>query len=167
MKLLIFNFVEVINKLTKGGKFVVEFSNDLIIHSELNNVFRTLEKLENFPKWNYAVKEITEIDSKGNKVGSQYKLSREVGSQKSEVITIKDYIQNRRLSFEAIGNMFSYTSTYELTQHPQGTSLINSIVLQLSGVKRIALSIIQGNIKSAVNKNLNVLKRMVEEKYPI
>ncbi|RDW20297.1 hypothetical protein CWR48_06305 [Oceanobacillus arenosus] len=66
-------------------------------------------------------------------------------------------------SLEVIGDIVSYHSTYELSEQVDGTSLVNSVHIKPSKMNNILFNMMQRNIKSALSKNLKVLKRILEK----
>ncbi|GLO64442.1 hypothetical protein AQ616_15770 [Oceanobacillus sp. E9] len=143
---------------------MVRFSNTLTIASDAKEIFQYLANIENYTVWNYAVKEISKVDFKEGKVGSKYQLLRNMGLQSFEEIEIIECLPNENLTFEASGNIFSYTMMYELEQQSQGTLLINKVEMKSSAKNRIMIKMMQNNIKKSVNKNLHVLKNILEKR---
>ncbi|MGJ9458361.1 SRPBCC family protein [Oceanobacillus sp. CF4.6] len=141
---------------------MARFSNTLMISSDAKDVFQYLAKMENFTIWNYAVQQIKKVNSNEGIIGSKYHLLRGTGLQSFEEIVITEYVPNERLTFEASGNIFSYTMTYELEQQSQGTLLTNKAKIISSGMTGIMIGVMQNNIKKAVNENLHVLKNIFD-----
>ena len=140
------------------------FSNTLMIESDIKDVFQYLAKMENFTIWNYAVQQITKINSNEDIIGSKYHLLRGMGIQSFEEIVITEYVLNERLIFEASGNIFSYTMMYELEQQSQSTLLTNKVEIKSSGMSGIMIGVMQNNIKKAINQNLHVLKDIFDNR---
>ncbi|MBY7141882.1 hypothetical protein KFZ56_02025 [Virgibacillus sp. NKC19-3] len=143
---------------------MIGFSNTLTIASDAKGVFQYLANIENFTVWNYAVTEITKIESKNNIVGSNYHLLRNTGLQSFEEIEIIECRPSEKLVFEASGNIFSYTMAYELEQQNQKTLLINKVEMKSSVRNRIIIKMMQNNIKKSVSKNLYVLKSILDKR---
>ncbi|MEN1970056.1 SRPBCC family protein [Lentibacillus sp. N15] len=143
---------------------MVQFSNSLLIQANVKDVFRFLERMENFSIWNYAVRRVEKIPSSGDVVGSRYQLLRNQGVQAFEEITITEYIRDSRLVLESIGNHFSYSMTYDLIPQSSGfTRLINKSEIQTSGINNVIFGFMQGNVKREVNQNLHVLKDILDD----
>lgn len=140
---------------------MIQFSNNLIIKSDLTRVFEFLGTIENFSKWNYAVKRILKEHTDRNKLETHYHLYRDVGQQTFEDIMIREYEHNKKLSLDATGDVFSYTSTYEFTPIPEGTFLINTMTIK-PNVSSLMFNLFKSNVKNAVNQNLYVLKDILE-----
>ncbi|WP_337018272.1 SRPBCC family protein [Oceanobacillus massiliensis] len=145
---------------------MIQFSNSLMIDTASSHVFAFLEEIENYTKWNYAVKQIVPITANGNRQdGATYRLYREVlGRQAYEEITFLERIPNQKLSMEAIGKFFHYTMIYEIsTMGENQTLLVNNATLHATGVGSIFFRLFQRNIKKEVFQNLHVLKHILEE----
>lgn len=142
---------------------MIQFSNSVVIDSNPMNVFEYLDTLENFPKWNYAVKKILRTQLNEEKIGSKYRLYRDgTGSKRFEDVTITEHIQNKKISMDVKGGWFSYTMAYEISPSIKGTMLINKAWIKPSGMNSILLKLFQGKVENAVNQNLHVLKGILE-----
>ncbi len=138
----------------------ITFSNEVGIESNIENVYAYLSKMENFSTWNYAVMSVEPVE---NGTNANYILKRDLGNKiETETVTVLETKLNQRLYFQANGGRFPYEMKYELQQSGNGTILTNAVILKPAGVNGIMLKLLKSNIQAEVNKNLNVLKHILE-----
>jgi carbon monoxide dehydrogenase subunit G len=138
---------------------MIQFSNKLMIQLGTSAVFDFLNKMENFPTWNYAVSEIKKVS---NDIGVDYRLFRNQMGPRVENIKIAEVIEGRKLTLEIKGGWFPYTMTYILTPSTKGTILENEVTINQAGMSGVAAQLFKGQLKQAVGKNLQVLKKILE-----
>ncbi|MBE3569168.1 MAG: hypothetical protein IMW92_03310 [Bacillales bacterium] len=147
---------------------MIKFCNSLTILSDAKKVFSYLSKLENFSKWNYAIKSVTKLEPEISDKNSLYQLCREVnGKEMFENVSITEYVQDQKISMSVSGGWFPYSMCYEISplENSGGVLLKNHAKIEPTGIFHIFLrsKFIQNNLKNAVNQNLQVLKQQLEE----
>jgi hypothetical protein len=69
----------------------MKFSNSILIHGSIIDVFDYLANLENLPRWNYAIQETRKISPGPIGVGSAYRQFRTLPKPMEERLEIKVY----------------------------------------------------------------------------
>ena len=140
----------------------MKFSNSILIHRSIFDVFDYLANLENLPRWNYAIQETRKISPGPNGVGSAYRQLRTLPKTMEERLEIKVYESGHRLVVSGGFANFQGVTSYVLDPLGDDTKLTNEIELHASGVLGSLAALTISNIKSAVAQNLTVLKELLE-----
>ncbi|WP_070119679.1 SRPBCC family protein [Bacillus marinisedimentorum] len=141
---------------------MLQFSNTLMIKSAPEEIFNYLNRMENYPEWNYAVSEIKRTGYGAE--GEKYQLHRNQIGPGMENVTVTERIENKKLTMELSGGWFPYSVAYEITSDAEKTMLTNNVTIHSSGMNGLVAKIFQGNLKKAVGENLQVLKAILEKK---
>src|SRR5712691_6815278 len=135
----------------------MKFSNSILIHRSIIDVFDYLANLENLPRWNYAIRETRKISPGPIGVGSAYRQFRTLPKPMEERLEIKAYEPGHRLVVSGGFANFQGVTSYVLDALVDDTKLTNEIELHASGVLGPLAALTTSNIKSAVAQNLTVL----------
>lgn len=140
----------------------MRFSNSILIHRSIIDVFDYLANLENLPRWNYAIRETRKISPGPIGVGSAYRQFRTLPKPMEERLEIKVYEPDHRLVVSGGFANFQGVTSYVLDSLGDDTKLTNEIELHASGVFGSLAALTTSNIKRAVAQNLTVLKELLE-----
>ena len=140
----------------------MKFSNSILIHRSIIDVFDYLANLENLPRWNYAIQETRKISPGPIGVGSAYRQFRTLPKPMEERLEIKVYESGHRLVVSGGFANFQGVTSYVLDPLGDDTRLTNEIELHASGVLGSLAALTTSNIKNAVAQNLTVLKELLE-----
>ena len=138
------------------------FANTVVVDRPQEEVFAFLADLENVPRWNYAITVTTKTSPGPVGVGTTYSQTREVPTKSRETLMITDFEPDRYLAIEGTLAAFPARLEYRLEDRNGRTELTNTIDLELKGPIRLAGGLAVGRVKSAVEKNLLELKRLLE-----
>ncbi len=140
----------------------MKFSNSILIHRSIIDVFDYLANLENLPRWNYAIRETRKISPGPIGVGSAYQQFRTLPKPMEERLEMTVYEPDHRLVVSGGFANFQGVTSYVLDPLGDDTQLKNEIELHASGVVGSLAALTTSNIKSAVAQNLTVLKELLE-----
>jgi len=140
----------------------MKFSNSILIHRSIIDVSDYLANLENLPRWNYAIRETRKISPGPIGVGSAYRQFRTLPKPIEERLEMKVYEPGHRLVVSGGFANFQGVTSYVLDPLGDDTKLTNEIELHAPGVLGSLAALTTSNIKSAVAKNLTVLKELLE-----
>ena len=141
----------------------ITFSNAIEIENRIENVYAYVSKLENFSIWNYAVMSVEPVENNNEESKDRYILKRDLGNVvETERVTIIQTKKNQMLHFRATGGRFSYEMKYALRPFGEQTILKNVVSMKPEGIRGFMLKLLKSNIQTEVNKNLYVLKQLLE-----
>jgi hypothetical protein len=140
----------------------MKFTNSILIHRSISDVFDYLANLENLPRWNYAIRETRKISPGPIGEGSAYRQFRTLPKPMEERLEIKVYEPGHPLDVSGGFANFQGVTSYVLDPFGDDTKLTNEIELHASGVLSPLAALTTSNIKSAVAQNLTVLKELLE-----
>jgi carbon monoxide dehydrogenase subunit G len=138
---------------------MIEFTNQILIKRPIDQVFNFVSNLQNVPKWNYYVLEVSKTSDGPLGVGTTYHQVRKTDEQD---IRISAYQPNRQVAIETIP-----PSTPEFEMHftfeseGEGTRVTDAWKLD-TGRNPLIERLGVGRIKSAVLDNLGKLKELLE-----
>lgn len=139
---------------------MIEFDNTIRINRPIDEVFAFLSDLENLPKWNYYVLEVTKLSNGPIGIGSVYHQIRETDEQDLRIIELD---QNRKIMVKTLPQS-SPKLEMTLTFQDEGNATLVRDEWRLdSGVPAAIEWLGSGRIKSAVAENLTKLKDLLEE----
>lgn len=140
-----------------------KFENVVLIQRPVGDVFAYLADFRNIPRWNYAIERTWKTSSGPVGVGSTYSQVRTIPNRSEEAFEVTIFEPGRRLAIRGQLGPFRATMAYVLEAVPDGTRLTNRAELQLSsGMLRAAGPLVTHQVKTAVARNLNALKQLME-----
>jgi uncharacterized protein YndB with AHSA1/START domain len=140
----------------------MEFTNTITIERRPDEVFGFLAQFENVPLWNYAISETRKIDGGAVGVGSRYRQTRTLPSQREETFEVTEFEPGRRLAIRGDLGPFRSEVTYVLDPTDTGTTITNTMNLQPTGAARLIAPLAASRVKQAVAANLATLKQILE-----
>ncbi len=139
---------------------MITFFNTVQIDRPIGEVFGFLSDLENLPKWNYYVLEVTKLSSGPIQVGTAYHQVRATDEQD---LVITDLEPNRRIAVRTLpGSSFDLEMTLTLDQHGDATLVRDEWKLE-SGLPAPMEWFGAARIRAAASENLAKLKELLEE----
>jgi carbon monoxide dehydrogenase subunit G len=139
---------------------MLEFENTIRVDRPIAEVFAFLSDLENIPKWNYYVLEVTKLSNGPIGVGTIYHQVRKTDEQD---LRITELDQNHKMVVNTLPPS-SLSLEMTLTLYDEGnTTRIRDGWRLDSGWPAPLEWFGTGRIKSAVAENLTKLKELLEE----
>ena len=138
---------------------VIEFETSIRIERPLPDVFAFVADLENVPRWNYFVVEVSKTSEGLPGVGATYHQRRKTDSQELRVVA---FDPDRSVTIETISPSrpeFSRTMTF--SEEDGATLLVDRWKLD-TGHPGFLQKLARGRIRSAVRENLRKLKELLE-----
>lgn len=142
---------------------VSTFVNELTITRPVDEVFNYLADFENVPRWNYAIVETRPTTPGPVAVGSTYRQTRSIPSPAEESFEVTRFEPFRALAIRGQLGPFPAVVTYQVSADGVGTRLVNTVELELRGAARLAGRLVTAQVKTAVAKNLDVLRQILED----
>jgi uncharacterized protein YndB with AHSA1/START domain len=139
----------------------MRFTNTITVRRPPSAVFSYLADLENLPEWNYALAETRKVTPGPVGVGSRYLQRRPVPRPAEETLQITEFVPGERLALQGTLNSFPAEVSYALHATDGGTTVINTVELELPGPRRLLSGVVAGRIKAAVAENLSVLAELL------
>jgi carbon monoxide dehydrogenase subunit G len=142
----------------------MRFSNTITIKRSPSEVFGYLTDFENLPRWNYAITEARKITPGPVGVGSKYLQVRTVPRRSEETFEVIEFATDSRVTVRGAFGPFSGQASYVLEPTNDGTRLINAMDLQPGGVLGLVAPLATSRVRTAVAKNLDILKEILEQR---
>ena len=139
---------------------MLEFENTIRIDRPIAEVFAFLSDLENIPKWNYYVLEVTKFSNGPIGIGTMYHQVRKTDEQDFRITELD---QNHKMVVKTLPQS-SPSLEMRFTLYEEGnTTRIRDEWRLDSGWPAPLEWLGAGRIKSAVAENLTKLKELLEE----
>jgi len=139
---------------------MLEFENNIRVDRPIAEVFAFLSDLENIPKWNYYVLEVTKLSNGPIAVGTIYHQVRKTDEQE---LRITDLDQNHKIVVKTLPQSVPNLEM-KFTMYEEGnTTHVRDEWSLDSGWPAPLEWLAVGRIKSAVAENLLKLKQLLEE----
>jgi hypothetical protein len=143
-------------------RLMATFENTVMIRRPIEEVFGFLSDFENVPKWNYAIIETRKVSEGAVGVGTIYQQVRSVPRRSEERFEVTAYNPPRQLEIRGQLGPFPSRLSYALDAVPEGTTLTNSVELELRGPGRLLGRVAVPRVRDAVAANLLKLKELLE-----
>jgi hypothetical protein len=142
------------------------FENQVMIRCDHIDIYNYLLDLENLPFWNYAILNVENQSNGFKETGAEYKLERKIfGKHVKERVVLKDFKPNEKIIIESFSNVFPAIMEYHIFQNNEGITVVkNKATLLSEGLFKYFGKFLVNSIKQAVEQNLFVLKRIMENK---
>jgi uncharacterized membrane protein len=138
---------------------MITFQNEIEIDNGVEKVFPFVADLENIPKWNYYVREVTLTKKMDDIRGSQY---RQVRREDQQVLKIVEYLKDELLVIETIPpSKPQLKRRMRFESHNGSTRILDHWELDL-GLPGLMEKLAGMKVKSAVKENLGKLKQLME-----
>jgi uncharacterized protein YndB with AHSA1/START domain len=145
---------------------MITFTNTVEIPRPVQDVFSYLADLDNVPEWNSAITAATKITPGAPRVGTTYRLRREIPHAGTDHLEVAALEPTHRLALRGTLNTYHVRFEYQLSESPSGTSLRNQVELEPEGVARLLPTVAANRIRQAVLANLNELVDRLEADPP-
>ena len=139
---------------------MIEFENTIRINRPIAEVFAFLSDLENIPKWNYYVLDVTKRSTGRIGIGTVFHQVRKTDEQDLHITEID---QNRRIVVKTLPPSSPSLEMRFTLYEERNTTLIRDEWRLDSGWPAPLEWLGTGRIKSAVAENLTKLKELLEE----
>lgn len=138
---------------------MVRFENEITIERPVEEVFDFIADLENLPRWNYYVMNVTKTSAGSSTVGSEY---HQVRKQDEQDLRVVEQVPNQLLIIETIPPskpQLKRSILFESGAHT--TRILDAWELDL-GLPALVEKLSAGRVRSAVEDNLKILKTLLE-----
>jgi uncharacterized membrane protein len=138
---------------------MVRFENEISIERPVEEVYKFVADLENLPKWNYYIEDVSKTSPAPKTNGTEYHQVRKGDAQD---LRVKEHIPNRLLIIETIPPSRPELRREMVFQPESGsTQLLDTWNLDL-GLPTFIEKISANRVRSAVQENLEKLKILLE-----
>ena len=138
---------------------MIEFSNNIKINCQIDDVFEFITAFENLPKWNYYVQNVFKTSEGPADTGKVYYQMRKKDEQ---VFKINEIIKNKKVTVETLRDSTPYFYREMIFDSYNGTTIIEDHWQLNSKAPRVIEKLFTKKIKTSINKNLNNLKILLE-----
>lgn len=146
-----------------GGVNMIKFTNSVEIAGPIEKIFAFLSNFENLPKWNYAVIKTKQTSNGPVHTGTEYWQEREfLGRKIIDTFKVTEYESNKKVAVKSTSGPFPFKLLYIFESFGETTKVTNFVELEARGIFRILTKFITPKVKTAVEKNLNQLKHLIE-----
>lgn len=135
----------------------MQFKNEIIIQRPVEYVFQFLADFENMPKWNYYVKSVGKLSDSVVGKGTVFHQVRTSDSQDYKII---EFEFPYKVTIETLPPERNLVMRFTLSKYGNGTKLQDEWQVSVPWLVAWAA---KGKVKSAVRKNLQKLKILLEE----
>jgi hypothetical protein len=140
----------------------IQFSNQLSIRRDLEDVFAFVADFSQVPTWNYAIRSTQQVTPGPVALGSTFRQVRTIPAVAEEEFEVTAWEPDRRVAITGDFGPFSGTLTYQVEPAPAGTVLTNDVELSPRGVLGVVGRIAGPRVKAAIAQNLEVLRSGLE-----
>jgi carbon monoxide dehydrogenase subunit G len=140
----------------------IQFSNQLSIRRDLEDVFAFVADFSQVPTWNYAIRSTQQVTPGPVALGSTFRQVRTIPAVAEEEFEVTAWEPDRRVAITGDFGPFSGTLTYQVEPAPAGTLLTNDVELSPRGVLGVVGRIAGPRVKAAIAQNLEVLRSGLE-----
>ena len=140
----------------------IQFSNQLSIRRDLEDVFAFVADFSQVPTWNYAIRSTQQVTPGPVALGSTFRQVRTIPAVAEEEFEVTAWEPGRRVAITGDFGPFSGTLTYQVEPAPAGTLLTNDVELSPRGVLGVVGRIAGPRVRAAIAQNLEVLRSGLE-----
>lgn len=145
---------------------MITFTNTVEIRRPVQDVYSYLADLGNVPEWNSAITAATKITPGVPRVGTRYRLRRDVPDAGTDHLEVAALEPTHRLALRGTLNNYHVRLEYRLSESPAGTSLRNQVELEPQGIARLLPTVAAKRIRQAVSASLDELAGRLEANTP-
>jgi uncharacterized protein YndB with AHSA1/START domain len=147
---------------TGGGMASIRFENTIDIGVDRARVFAYLADIEHTPSWNWAIASSQKLTPGPVEVGTRFRLERTAPQRAVEELEVTALQPGDRLEVAGRLGPFEARLSYELSDVPSGTRLVNRVELDPTVPLGLLGGLVGGRIRGAVAENLTALKGVLE-----
>jgi hypothetical protein len=140
----------------------IKFENIIDIGVDRARVFAYLADIEHTPEWNWAIASSQKLTPGPVEVGTRFRLERTAPQRAVEELAVTALQPGERLDVAGRLGPFDARLSYELSDVPSGTRLVNRVELDPTGPLGLLGGLVGGRIRGAVAENLAALKGVLE-----
>jgi carbon monoxide dehydrogenase subunit G len=140
----------------------MQFSNQVTIRRDPEDVFAFVADFSQVPTWNYAITSTEQVTPGPVALGSTFRQVRSIPAVAEEEFEVTDWEPGRRVAITGDFGPFSGTLSYRVESAPAGTLLTNDVELSSRGVLGVVGRLAGPRLKAAIAQNLEVLRRGLE-----
>jgi uncharacterized protein YndB with AHSA1/START domain len=141
---------------------MISFEATTRINRPIEDVFQFVADGRNAAQWNSAVKNVWQTSDGPVRVGTTYRMVRELPQGRVEnTYSVIEYIPNRKLSIQTTSGPTPFVYRYSFKPVASGTELALKAEVDLGAVNVLA-PIAGRAIKRGVEANFSTLKRRLE-----
>jgi uncharacterized membrane protein len=142
---------------------MIHFDFGILIDRPVADVFQFIANLDNLPRWQNIVKEIKPDDQKPMAVGKTYRVAAEMMGRKLDgLLTIEVHQPDSQFGYKMDAGPSVIHALITFKTVGTGTRLSLAGQAEPAGVLKILEGAMQAQMKSQMEKNLNVLKTLLE-----
>jgi uncharacterized membrane protein len=135
----------------------------VLIDRPTADVFQFITNLDNLPRWQNIVKEIKAADQKPMADGKTYHVAAEMMGRKLDgILTVEAFQPDSQFGYKMDAGPSVVHALITFKPVGTGTKLSLSGQAEPAGVLKIVEGAMQAQMKSQMEKNLNVLKTLLE-----
>jgi uncharacterized membrane protein len=139
---------------------MIEFSNNIRINRQIDDVFDFITAFENLPKWNYYVRNVFKTSEGPADTGKVYYQMRK---KDEKVFKINEIVKNKKVTVETLPDSNPYFYREMIFDSYNGTTIIEDHWRLNSKAPQVMEILFTNKIKSSIFKNLNNLKVLMEQ----
>ncbi|MFW9848266.1 MAG: SRPBCC family protein [Candidatus Thorarchaeota archaeon] len=145
---------------------MIKFETNIVINRSISDVFDYVTNAGNNPQWNSAVVKIEKEKECKNELNCEYRMERIIARKRVENrYRVTEYERNKTLTIKTLSGPTPFTYRYSFEPVGKSTLLQLNGKVKEDGLPFKAESFVAAHaIKSGVNSNLRMLKRILERK---
>ena len=144
---------------------MTSFENVVVIERPRDEVFAFLANFENVPRWNPEIEVTRKMTPDAVEVGTAYQQVRRAPIRTEEEFVVVAFDRPRRLMIRGDIGSFRAAVSYALEVVGEATRLTTWVELEPSAViSKVMVTLAASQIKAAVASNLDLLKRILEDR---
>ena len=141
----------------------MRFTNTVSIQKPPPVVFGFLARLDNLPRWNYALSRVDLVTDGPIRTGTRIRVTRTLPRPGRDELEVVDLDPARRLTLRGDLGPLHGTLDYTLEGAPGGATLLrNTADVSPRGLARLLSPLLVNGVRSAVAANLDVMRQLVE-----
>jgi hypothetical protein len=141
----------------------IQFSNQVSIRCDPEDVFAYVADFSKVPTWNYAIRSTEQVTPGPVALGSTFRQIRSIPAVAEEEFEVTEWEPGRRVAITGDFGPFNGTLTYRVEPAAVGTLLTNDVELSARGALGVVGKLAGPRLKAAIAQNLDVLRTGLDE----
>jgi uncharacterized membrane protein len=146
-----------------GCAGTINTKNEVLVQRPRQEVFSYLANFENMPRWNYYVLDVSRPTPGPTRLGTTFHQTRKSDAQ---TYTVTEFAPEQAIAVTTVAPSRALTLRFVVADAPGGTRVTETWALD-AGAAAVAGPIVAWRIESAVDKNLRVLRELLENGHAV
>jgi len=149
--------------MPRGGITMIKFEKSIIINRPVEEVWKFLSNVENFPKWNRGARKARLTSEGPIGVGSTVQYLRQfLGRQLIGKLQVSEYVPNRMIALQLSAGLITAQTGFTFEPVEGGTRLTHPSEIELGGWWKLITPILGPMLERDGREDMANIKRIME-----